>query len=364
MHSLLCNINVTRDCNLRCTHCYISSEKKKASGMMSEELFLSSIRSIADYLRNSDKHDAAEIHVIGGEPSMLGMEFYQRVLPEAKDILGRIDGKTASLGIVTNLVTADALAIAKLFDVVQTSYEIDTRFPKQTLRTRWEQNVMAMVEDSRRVGRRFGITSAITLGMVRMGVPKLMGHIVHELGVKNVHMGFFIPTGDGKHHARDVFPSFEQTTSFLVNLTDWFLEHRAADRELHVNPVESMMRAIVEERPMDDIVCPIITGSIDIDWNGDARTCLCAGGEKEAPMIGSVQSYSVEQIFHGMDYRREHLHAVRPRSVCMRCEEYAVCQSACGVLHDSWNGEGECPGFKGFIKHVRQVVEEAAGEAA
>lgn len=364
MHSLLCNINVTRDCNLRCTHCYISSEKKKASGMMSEELFLSSIRSIADYLNGSAKHDAAEIHVIGGEPSMLGIDFYRRVLPEAKAILGGLDGKSASLGIVTNLVTDEAMEIAKLFDVAQTSYEIDTRFPKPILRTRWERNVMAMVEDSMRTGRRFGITSAITLGMVRMGVPTLMRHIVHELGVKNVHMGFFIPTGDGKRHAQNVFPSFEDTTDFLIALTDWFLAHREADPDLHVNPVESMMRAIQEERPMDDIVCPIITGSIDIDWNGDARTCLCAGGEKEAPMIGTVRSYSVEQIFQGIDYRREHLRAVRPRSVCMRCEEHTVCQSACGVLHDDWDGNGECPGFKGFIKHARRMVEASSDQAA
>lgn len=364
MQSLLCNINVTRDCNLRCTHCYISSEKKKASGTMSEELFLSSVRSIADYIRNSKRHDAAEIHVIGGEPSMLGLDFYQRVLPQAKDILSNLEGKTASLGIVTNLVTDEAVEIAKLFDVAQTSYEIDTRFPKQILRTRWEHNVLAMVKDSKQAGRRLGITSAITKGMVKMGVPKLMGHIVNELGVKNVHMGFFIPTGDGKRHAKDVFPSFEETTGFLKDLTDWFLEHRETDPELHVNPVESMMRSIVEERPMDDIVCPIITGSIDIDWNGDARTCLCAGGEKEAPMIGSVQSYSVQEIFQGTSYRREHLHAVRPRSVCMGCEEHAVCQSACGVLHDDWSGEGECPGFKGFIKHVRGIVEQPAREVA
>ena len=47
-----------------------------------------------------------------------------------------------------------------------------------------------------------------------------------------------------------------------------------------------------------------------------------------------------------------------PKPHCVGCDEFRSCQSACGILHQYWNGQGECPGFKGFIKHVRGVTDQ------
>jgi hypothetical protein len=35
-----------------------------------------------------------------------------------------------------------------------------------------------------------------------------------------------------------------------------------------------------------------------------------------------------------------------------------ICKANCGVLHEQWNGQGECPGFKTFIKYARKRVSE------
>nr|WBW52306.1 hypothetical protein IGGMDNGE_00382 [Pseudomonas aeruginosa] len=45
-------------------------------------------------------------------------------------------------------------------------------------------------------------------------------------------------------------------------------------------------------------------------------------------------------------------------AACRACDERMLCQANCGVLHEQWNQQDECPGFKTFIKRVRFLVEE------
>ena len=73
----LYQINVTRDCNLRCTHCYIDSEVKNSSKTMTAEQVLHIAKGIVEHMK-SINYVKAEIHFVGGEPTMLGLEFFQK----------------------------------------------------------------------------------------------------------------------------------------------------------------------------------------------------------------------------------------------------------------------------------------------
>lgn len=63
----LFQINVTRDCNLRCSHCYISSEVKALSQRITVPQFIKIVRDIGTYMLGSESTHA-EIHIVGGEP--------------------------------------------------------------------------------------------------------------------------------------------------------------------------------------------------------------------------------------------------------------------------------------------------------
>lgn len=361
MSAVLFQINVTRDCNLRCTHCYISSDKKAASKTMLEDQFVQVFEQIRDFMisdfNGNRKYQLADIHVIGGEPTMLGYEFYERTISKVKAILSDIP-QQYQLCLVSNLITPEALKIARLFDIISTSYEIDTRFvsasgkAKPALEKKWVENVKALKED----GPEVNVTMAVTKQAVDFGAANILDYFFSN-GFRGIHLGFFIPSGDGLIYIDSVFPLFEETTQFMIEATNWYLERRMVHKDLWVNPIESMIESIYHNKPMDDIVCPIIPGSLDIDWDGSTVTCIEAGGEIDAKSLGNVFYSSISEIMKSREYRRARNNAVVPNPNCIGCDELKSCQSACGVLHQYWNGKGECPGFKGFIKHIRSLVE-------
>lgn len=359
--TFLFQINVTRDCNLRCTHCYISTDKKAASQFMSEPQFISTFEQIVDFMKidydGKREYAHAEIHVIGGEPTMLGNKFFQKNMPVIREMLKEMP-QEYSLSLVTNLITNDAVKIAQMFDIVSTSYEYETRFvsktgvPKPALEEKWLRNVKKL----RDVQVNANVTMAVTKQAVDRGASNILNDF-YERGFKEMHLGFFIPSGDGLLNMGTVFPMFHETTAFMIEAADWYLERRIDDRDLYVNPIESMIESIHDQKPMDDIVCPIIPGAIDIDWNGDTVTCIEAGGEVDMESLGNIYEKPIKEILTSKEYRRERAKAIIAKPACRGCDELLSCQSACGVLHQYWNGRGECPGFKGFIKHIRNLVE-------
>jgi radical SAM protein with 4Fe4S-binding SPASM domain len=345
----LYQVNVTRDCNLRCTHCYISSMVKKLSGQMERDSVIKIAEGIAEHM-SSIGYDHAEIHLIGGEPTMLGPDFFEDVIPEMRK---RLDGLGFSyeLCLVSNLMHKDIVRFGRLFDRINTSWEPVSRFPKPKLEKMWLDGVAML----REAGIKASVTTSVTKPVIEMGARAVLERLYGVEGFKNIHFGFFIPSGDGLANSGDMFPEFHETSAFLIEAAKWYLEHRDADPELYVNPVESMIAAIHTNTPMDDIVCPIIAGSMDIDWNGNAATCLEAGGNREAKWAGNVLTTSIPDVAKTQAFRKDVIKAAKPHPGCIDCDAYDFCRSGCGVLAKHWNPETDpdCPGFKGFINHMR-----------
>lgn len=355
----LYQINVTRDCNLRCTHCYIHSDVKANSKNMQEEQILQIAHGILKHM-NSIGYNRAEIHFIGGEPSMLGLAFYQKMLPKVREILSLgVNAFEFELMLVSNLLHPDIVPMAKLFDRVSTSYEPETRFvswegkPKPALEKMWIEKV----KELKSAGVNLGVTTAITKPVISFGASNLLDWF-YEQDIKQIHFGFFIPEGDGLVNIVKVFPEFHETSEFLIECAEWYWEKRI-DPDLWVNPVESMLTAIYRDEPLDDIVCPIVAGSMDIHWDGSASTCLEAGGAPNPDWDGNVFEVGVEAVANSAKFKSKVLLASKPQKICRSCDEYSVCKSGCGVLFKYWSPtDKDCPGFKTFIKYLRKKVEQ------
>lgn len=349
----LYQVNITRDCNLRCTHCYISSEAKKASGQMKSQDFQHIFKGIAEHMK-AINYDHAEIHVIGGEPTMLGLQYFKDNIPSAREYL---DGQDFSYEIimVSNLLSPEIKEIADHFDRINTSWEPVSRFPKPKLEQRWRDN-LKLLQDA---GLDIGVTTAMTKYVVDMGAEAILDHH-YSHGIKQIHFGFFIPSGDGQKNIDNMFPEFVETSNFLIDAAKWYFERRHLDDNLFVNPPESMLSAISSGEPLDDIVCPIIAGAMDIDYDGNSATCLEAGGDLDAKWLGNVLKTSVIDVALSADFKREVAKAAKPKKECRACDEYLVCRSGCGVIFDYWDPsvDEDCPGFKKFIKHMRQRYSE------
>lgn len=355
----LYQINVTRDCNLRCTHCYIHSDVKASSKTMQDEQIMNIAYGIVEHMKKI-KYQHAEIHFVGGEPTMLGLEFFQRNIPKFKELI-KNNGFSAEVMMISNLLHDDILDIAKLFDRVTTSYEVDSRFVslkgvyKPILEKRWVEKVKLLLENKIDLG----ITTAITKPVVNFGAAKILDYFF-EIGIKQIHFGFFIPEGDGLINLNDIMPEFHETSQFLIDSAEWYLKKREEHKDLWVNPFESMLSAVYNDEPLDDIVCPIISGSMDINWDGNTATCLEAGGAKTPEWSGNIFETSIASVAATEHFMKKVMEAARPQKICRTCDEYRVCKSGCGVLFKFYNPslDSECPGFKTFIKYVRQKQED------
>jgi radical SAM protein with 4Fe4S-binding SPASM domain len=351
--SFLYQANVTRKCGLRCAHCYISSKVKDESGEMSVEDLLKIVSGIADHMAVNGQTNA-EIHVIGGEPTVLGLPFFQKAIPEAKAILDRVSDRgrlwTYDLILVTNLLSDDILPIARMFNRVNTSWEPVTRFPKPKIEARWREAVKTLLD----AGVDLGVTTSVTRPTVAMGAGRVLDSL-YSVGLKQMHFGFFIPSGDGLVNYDAMMPAFHETSGFLIDVAEWHFAHRDADPGLYVNPVESMLAAIHTGACLDDVVCPIIAGSMDIDYDGRAATCLEAGGNEDAVFAGNVIETSVAAVANSAAFKRDVVKAIRQNPGCRGCPEFDVCRSGCGVLARQWDPatDLDCPGFRGFLRHLR-----------
>lgn len=357
--TFLYQINVTRDCNLRCTHCYIHSDVKAASKSMVDEQIMSIAHGIVEHMKKIN-YMRAEIHFIGGEPTMLGLDFFKRNIPIFKQIVKNA-GFNAEVMMVSNLLHDDIVEIASLFDRVTTSYEVSSRFVslKGVYKPKLEQKWLDSVKKLQEFGIEVGVTTAMTKPVIDFGAAKLLDYF-YENGIKQIHFGFFIPEGDGLVNIGDIMPPFHETSQFLIDSANWYLERRSIDPNLWVNPFESMLSAIDSDEPLDDIVCPIISGSLDINWDGSAASCLEAGGAKNPDWSGNIFETSISTVTSTAHFMKKVIEATKPQKICRTCEEHPVCKSGCGVLFRFFdpNLDEECPGFKRFIKFVRQKHSE------
>lgn len=356
--TFLYQINVTRDCNLRCTHCYIHSDVKASSKTMVDEQIIHIANGIVEHMKKIN-YRHAEIHFVGGEPTMLGLDFFRRNIPLFKNIVKEA-GFSAEVMMISNLLHEEIVDIAKLFDRVTTSYEVQSRFVslkgvyKPKLEQKWLDNVKLLQKN----GVDLGITTAITKPVVDFGARNILNYF-YDNGIKQIHFGFFIPEGDGLINLNEIMPKFHETSDFLIESAEWYLERRDFDKNLWVNPFESMLSSISSNEPLDDIVCPIVSGSIDINWDGNAATCLEAGGSNIPEWSGNVFETSISKVTATEHFMKKVLEASKPQKICRTCEEYPICKSGCGVLFKFFdkNLDQECPGFKKFIKYVREKSE-------
>lgn len=353
--TFLYQINVTRDCNLRCTHCYIHSDVKANSKKMSSEQLMDIGKGIVEHMKKIN-YARAEIHIIGGEPTMLGLDFFKHAIPEFKKLVKDNDF-TAEVMMVSNLLHPDIVEMCKKFDRITTSYEVESRFVslKGVYKPKLEKNWLENVKKLQEAGIEVGVTTAMTKPVIAYGAERLLNYF-YDNGIKQIHFGFFIPEGDGLVNYANIMPAFSETSQFLIDSANWYLERREVDKNLWVNPFESMLSAVNSDEPLDDIVCPIISGSIDINWDGNAATCLEAGGATSPEWSGNVFEHSISTITAAEHFMKRVLEASKPQRICHTCEEYRICRSGCGVLFKFFDPvlDDECPGFKRFIKFVKE----------
>ena len=236
MHNALDMLNVciapTRLCNLSCTHCYVDPALLRDKSMMSEEHFRASFDRIEELFRRDAKVSKINIELLGGELSMMPLEYWRRNLPWALDRMAswaNIYDAEAALIWCTNLIFKDEGYVDLLNDMgraygfgfdVFVPWEPDTnRFLKNDkLLPRYFSTLEALTEISRK-------TLCITMsrGVIERGPQFIVDEFVSR-GITDITCDMLYPAGSGKAYFLKTC-SYGEVSQYILELKDLLPAH-------------------------------------------------------------------------------------------------------------------------------------------
>jgi putative heme d1 biosynthesis radical SAM protein NirJ2 len=184
--------NITRQCNLTCSHCYRDARERPDPGELTTEEGLGLIEEIAGI-------GFRVLILSGGEP-LLRPDLYH-LIRAARDL-----GLRPGLGTNGTLITDEVAANLKSAGLARAGVSLDSTDPAyhNALRgspTAWEEAVAGM-----RACRQAGLPFQVNTTVTRQNQQQLLQitDLALELGAAGHHVFFLVPTGRGKEIAQDM----------------------------------------------------------------------------------------------------------------------------------------------------------------
>jgi radical SAM protein with 4Fe4S-binding SPASM domain len=191
---LVVSWNVTRKCNLKCSHCYINAAKEELSGELSTEEAKRLIDQICEVSRPL-------LILSGGEP-LLRKDVFELIRYGTE--------KGLRMGLGSNGSLIDSVAAKKLKDagVKTVSISLDSCSPARHDEFRgvadsWEKAVGAI-----KALKENGVLVQVNTTVIQQNygeIDEIMS-LAEQLGVENFHLFFLVPTGRGVKIA-DISPA-------------------------------------------------------------------------------------------------------------------------------------------------------------
>jgi AdoMet-dependent heme synthase len=180
---LVMSWNVTRECNLKCSHCYINA----ADGKLQNELTTQEGKNLIDQICEVS-HPL--LILSGGEPLM------------RSDIFELIEygvSKGLKMGLGSNGKLIDNKVAGKLKDsgIATVSISIDSNIPKQHDDFRGVEGAWEKAVDACRALRKNNVLVQVNTTLTHENydqIDEIMA-LAEEIGVENFHLFFLVPTG-------------------------------------------------------------------------------------------------------------------------------------------------------------------------
>ncbi len=195
---LVISYNLTRRCNLKCSHCYINATNKELDGELTTEEAKRLIDQIAEVSRPL-------LILSGGEPLLRKDSF---------DLIryGTEKGLRMGLGSNGGLIDTKIAGELKEAGVKTVSMSIDSNIPQQHDAFRgvagsWQKAINA-IKALAENGVLVQVNTTLTQQNYNQ-IDEIMS-LVEEIGVENFHLFFLVPTGRGAKIA-DISPSMYES---------------------------------------------------------------------------------------------------------------------------------------------------------
>lgn len=349
-------IHPTWMCNLKCLYCY--SGKSDCTGMMSYDTVRKAIYALADYNAVIGR---SKIIWHGGEPTLMGMDFYKEVL--------RIQSEFGTRHIFSNLVQTNATTPSEEF----LDFLIDNHFrlgisldgPEHIndFQRRNKANkgtyshILRTIEYLRSKGVRINALSVMTANTLRH-LDDYYAFIKNGL-VDSVKINPLIRSGYAQEHPEiGIAPSeYAEAMNYLFDL--WLNEPKLS---FSIEPLVEMLQTIVTGIPKTcafDGSC--FNSFIGIDYEGTIMPC---GKWAESEYrFGNVNNISIQDALVSSaanEFRRKRMIALKE---CSKCMYYQLCKGGCP--HNAYAGYKSieyndyfCEAYRIMFQHLGERLQK------
>jgi radical SAM protein with 4Fe4S-binding SPASM domain len=183
---LVLSYNVTRECNMKCSHCYINAAEKKLPDELSTEEAKMLIDQIAEV-----SHPL--LILSGGEPLLRG---------DLYELIKYGNSKGLRMGLGSNGYLIDDIVAKKLKEVgiATVSISIDSSIPEQHDEFRGVKGAWEKAINACKTLRKNGVLVQVNTTLTQDNYDQIddIMTLAESIGVENFHLFFLVPTGRGK----------------------------------------------------------------------------------------------------------------------------------------------------------------------
>ncbi len=327
MSKRLFHINVTRRCQLACSHCYIDQDIRNNA----EAMPVPKMEEIAKAIGDID----ADVHIIGGEPTLVSIDTHKRYL----SILSKL--KNSKIMIVTALQNARAVKVASLYENIATSYDPCAR--TEVNNDKWIARVNKLISH----GNRVHVCTSLSKSVINYGINNLLDEL-YGFGFRSIHLAPMVPT----LNALSETPCPTDTSLALIKSVKWAIRKRKTDKGIFISPYDGLLQGMGN---YDGLRCPAGDSCVNVEPNGKVHACVAKGGELADVVTGKIEPISTQ--LKSNTYMLEVAQHNRSRPECLGCEFWTTCKGGCRVLANTKIAQNskECAGFKTFLNYVNST---------
>lgn len=338
-------IKPTDACNLRCKHCYAAE-----AGYAADKMSLDVVRKTFDlFTKNYD-----EVRIIwhGGEPLLMGLDFYREVL--------KIQSEYPNKKFENSIQSNATLLTEKWLDFfIESKIKIGISFDGQyndVLRSKTTQ-VLKAINLMKSKDYKFGAICVVC----SKTVDKLID--IYEffkcIGVSHKLNPIFA-SGEAKKNSSLTLSTNKYVRHFLE-----FFEYWLNDKTCNIN-VDTALDYVAQHLGERETLCTYtscLMKWLGIHSNGDVYPCGRAYPEEYN--IGNVNDFSTtNDIFLAPKYQQLLAGAIKRREICKsKCEFYGRCHSGCNnnaiIAGDITKPDyQECKIIKKLYKAIETILKQ------
>ena len=334
-------------CSLNCPHCYLSLDQRRNSPIMSLEDLEKTAKKVYEYYqKNKIKNKMIIFYWYGGEPTEMGIEYFQKATEILNRNLPDSEGYTKKHTILTSLLTIDEAAWFPFFrdncqNHFQSSFDGMMRGGKVYLR-KWEEKI----RKAKDFGLDIGTISVVNQEILKVGPIETLEYL-SSLGIKEISFLPFMWNEQNNGKSYDKYaPTMDAWSNFMIDISKHYFKMKKEGKFVP----EIGQQSFVLHQMNQPMMANVAAQTLFLLPDGDFVLPDYKNGYQEyMRSFGNILTNSFEEILSGKE-RRAYL---RKQVLRDDNEECINCDHADKCVMEFWkkNRTGDdCFGGKKYIE--------------